>query len=129
MQLNLNRNYGKVIVSDNDYLDKMVAVNIENDGFEHLVFKGFITVDGLNKLKIEFESATIVETSFFGSSAYRYNENESWTFCSDNQKIAAIRCNKIVFCLVDENQVPHQIEAAAQVKNYKTNNVVNLFTK
>jgi hypothetical protein len=126
MELFLNHNFGKVIVSDVGInKQEYVAVNTA-DGMQHIEFKGFISPVGIDKLKSEFSEDNVIETSFFGSSGFRESSDFSWTFCRGGLMLKAIKVNKSVFCCIDNND---ELVFTKKVITKKTapRNVFNLF--
>jgi hypothetical protein len=70
MYYNLNFNYGKVALTGNE--EQRVAVYNSHGKIEHLLFSGCVnTVD----------TSTGYLTSFFGSSGFKINPDDGWTFC------------------------------------------------
>lgn len=126
MELFLNHNYGKIVISDRNINEQeYVAVNTE-DGMQHLRFSGFIYPDGIGKLKSEFGEDNVIETSFFGSSGYRESPDDSWSFCPSGLLLKAIKLNKSVFCCINKAD---QLVFTEEVTTKKalTPNVFNLF--
>lgn len=126
MELFLNHNYGKVIVSDLGINEQeYVAVNTA-DGMQHFKFKGFISPEGIDRLKSEFGEDNVIETSFFGSSGFRESSDFSWTFCRDGFMLKAITVSKSVFCCIDNNG---ELVFTEKMVTEKTSprNVFNLF--
>lgn len=126
MELFLNHNYGKVIVSDLGINEQeYVAVNTV-DGMQHAKFKGFINHEGIDNLKSEFGADNVIETSFFGSSGFRESSDFSWTFCRAGFMLKAIKVNESVFCCIDNND---ELVFTEKMITEKTppRNVFNLF--
>jgi hypothetical protein len=70
MIYNLNLNYGKVQVTGKG--EERAAVLNDKGKLIHLPFKGSVDINDTNNGYL---------TSFFGSSGYKVNDDDSWTFC------------------------------------------------
>jgi hypothetical protein len=67
---NLNLNYGKVQITGKG--EERAAVFNDKGKMVHLPFKGSVDINDANNGYL---------TSFFGSSGYKANNDDSWTFC------------------------------------------------
>lgn len=70
MIYNLNLNYGKVQVTGKG--EESAAVFNDKGKLVHLPFMGSVDINDANNGYL---------TSFFGSSGYKSNDYDSWTFC------------------------------------------------
>lgn len=126
MELFLNHNYGKVVVSDVNMNEPQYVAVDTVEGMQHLQFKGFVYPEGISKLRLEFGEDNVTETSFFGSSGYRESSDLSWTFCPGGLKLKAIKVLKSVFCCIDlDDQLVFTEQRVA--KKAPPQNVFNLF--
>lgn len=127
MQLFLNINYGKVIIDINHHEHSHVAVNMP-ERMSHLKFIGNIAKQDIHLVTDYYEQAPF-HTTFFGASAFRFNEDCPWQFCKDNQGIYALAIGEVVFCITDDFGVPLNKEHKKTDKGHLPNNVVFLDSK
>jgi hypothetical protein len=96
MIYNLNHNYGKVTLTGNE---KHVAAVYNHLGkMQHIVFAGTVDIT---------DTSNGYLTLFFGSSGYKTNDDDSWTFCkgllagyvTDNRCYVVTDNNKPIDCV------------------------------
>jgi hypothetical protein len=102
MQLFLNHTHHKILVSDMDAKDKLVSV-VSASGIKEFIFKGFVTQRGADLIEAELD-IILVQSHFYGTSGFRVSDNLPWYFSS--QKLKAVICNQVVFCLTQEEGLP-----------------------
>lgn len=125
LELNLNFNYGKRVVGAISSHGEAVAVNTQS-GMEHFKFGGFLHDIELPILERLHGIDNIKHLTFFGSSGYRYSDNDSWVFCEAKESIVAICVHDTVFALLDKEGAP--VTTKSVVERHKpASNVINLF--
>lgn len=90
MIYNLNFNYGKVALTGNE--KHVAAVYNDLGKMQHIVFAGTVEIT---------DTSNGYLTSFFGSSGYKSNDNDSWTFCK-GRLVAYISTNRC-YVVTDNN--------------------------
>lgn len=104
MIYNLNLNYGKVQVTGKG--EERAAVFNDKGKLVHLPFKGSVDINDADNGYL---------TSFFGSSGYKVNNDDSWTFCKgllagyveNNQCYVLNENNKPIDCVTSHALYDH----------------------
>ena len=127
LELNLNFNYGKRAVGSIGTHGEAVAVDTEN-GMRHFKFNGFLHGIELPLMERHYGTDSVKCLTFFGSSGYRFNEDDSWRFCAGSERLVAIVVNDRVYCLLNSDGTPKLTKSVVE-RLESSNNVVSIFSK